>query len=121
MTPLALHACCGPCSLEPVRLLREQGFEPTIIWTNPNIQPVSEHLRRLDTLRSWAADVAHVDVIVAGDDRAAWERSVAPHGWTVTPAAGPATRCALARPAGLRPSVASRMCPPPLPSLLPAL
>ena len=80
MTPLALHACCGPCSLEPVRLLREQGFEPTIIWTNPNIQPVSEHLRRLDTLRSWAADVAHVDVIVAGDDRAAWERSVAPHG-----------------------------------------
>lgn len=47
-----------------VRLLREQGFEPTIIWTNPNIQPVSEHLRRLDTLRSWAADVAHVDVIV---------------------------------------------------------
>ena len=80
MTPLALHACCGPCSLEPVRLLREQGFEPTIIWTNPNIQPVSEHLRRLDTLRSWAADVAHVDVIVAGDDRAAWERSVASHG-----------------------------------------
>ncbi len=25
-TPLALHACCAPCSLEPVRLLREEGF-----------------------------------------------------------------------------------------------
>lgn len=79
MTPLALHACCGPCSLEPVRLLREQGFEPTIIWTNPNIQPLFEHERRLRTLEAWAADVAHVDVVVAADDREAWESSVAPH------------------------------------------
>lgn len=79
--PLALHACCGPCSLEPVKLLREQGFEPTIIWTNPNIQPVSEHELRLSTLRAWAADVAHVDVVVAGDDRGAWERAVSPRGF----------------------------------------
>ena len=39
MTRLLLHACCAPCSLEPVRLLEEEGFEPTICWTNPNIQP----------------------------------------------------------------------------------
>ena len=81
MTPLLLHACCGPCSLEPVRLLRAEGFEPTILWTNPNIQPLSEHVRRLDTLRAWASDVARVDVIVAGDDRAAWERACAPAGF----------------------------------------
>ena len=81
MTPLLLHACCGPCSLEPVRLLREEGFEPTILWTNPNIQPLSEHDLRLDTLLAWASDVAHVDVIVAGDDRAAWERACAPAGF----------------------------------------
>ena len=77
-TPLALHACCGPCSLEPVKLLREEGFEPTIIWSNPNIQPLAEHDLRLRTLRKWADEVAHVQVIVAGDDRDAWERSVAP-------------------------------------------
>ena len=81
MVPLLLHACCGPCSLEPVRLLREEGFEPTICWTNPNIQPVAEWRRRLDTLRFWADGVAHVEVIVAGDDREAWERSVAPAGF----------------------------------------
>lgn len=81
LIPLALHACCGPCSLEPLRLLREQGFEPTIIWSNPNIQPVAEHDLRLETLRAWAADVAHVDVVVATDDRAAWEHAVAPHGF----------------------------------------
>ena len=79
--PLMLHACCGPCSLEPVRLLREEGFEPVICWTNPNIQPVAEHDHRLRTLETWAHDVAHVDVVVAGDDREAWERLVAPHGF----------------------------------------
>lgn len=77
-TPLLLHACCGPCSLEPVRLLRAEGFEPTICWTNPNIQPMAEHDRRLETLQAWARDVAQVAVIVAGDDRDAWERAVAP-------------------------------------------
>ena len=77
-TPLLLHACCAPCSLEPLRLLREEGFEPTICWSNPNIQPLAEHEHRLETLLAWARDVAHVDVIVAGDDREAWERCVAP-------------------------------------------
>ena len=78
---LALHACCGPCSLEPVKLLRDHGYEPTIIWTNPNIQPMAEHELRLQTLQTWARDVARVDVIVAGDDRDAWESGVAPHGF----------------------------------------
>ena len=80
-TPLLLHACCGPCSLEPLRLLREEGFEPTICWTNPNIQPRAEHDLRLQTLQRWAEENADVRVIVAGDDRDAWERSVAPHGF----------------------------------------
>ena len=80
-TPLLLHACCGPCSLEPLRLLREEGFEPTICWTNPNIQPVAEHDLRLHTLMEWAKNVARVEVIVAGDNREAWEAGVAPAGF----------------------------------------
>lgn len=80
-TPLLLHACCGPCSLEPLRLLREEGFEPTICWTNPNIQPLEEHDLRLRTLMDWARDVAHVEVVIAGDDRERWERAVAPLGF----------------------------------------
>ena len=55
MTRLLLHACCAPCSLEPVRLLVGEGFEPTICWTNPNIQPAEEHERRLVELRRWCA------------------------------------------------------------------
>ena len=78
---LLLHACCGPCSLEPLRLLREEGFEPTICWTNPNIQPIAEHQLRLNTLLAWATEAAHVDVIIAGDDRMAWEKAAAPAGF----------------------------------------
>ena len=58
--------------------MREEGFEPTICWTNPNIQPIEEHEHRLKTLLTWAQEVAHVEVIVAGDPRESWERSVAP-------------------------------------------
>lgn len=79
--PLLLHACCGPCSLEPLRLLREEGYEPTVCWTNPNIQPLQEHDLRLRTLLDWAQNVSQVKVIVAADDRDAWERSVAPAGF----------------------------------------
>ncbi len=77
--PLAVHACCGPCSLEPVWLLREEGWEPTIFWCNPNIQPRAEHDRRLATLQEWAAGEG-IEVVVCADDRALWERAVAPRG-----------------------------------------
>ena len=79
MKPLLLHACCAPCSLEPVRLLREEGFEPTICWTNPNIQPRDEWQRRLDELRRWCAD-GGIELIEAGEDRERWEAGVAPLG-----------------------------------------
>ena len=76
---MLLHACCAPCSLEPVRLLREEGFEPTICWTNPNIQPRDEWQRRLDELRRWCAD-GDIELIEAGEDRDRWETGVAPLG-----------------------------------------
>lgn len=76
MTRLLLHACCAPCSLEPVRLLMEEGFAPTICWTNPNIQPRAEHDRRLDELRRWAV-ACDIPLICAGDDRARWDAGAA--------------------------------------------
>lgn len=96
--PLALHACCGPCSLEPVASLRDEGFEPVILWDNPNIQPVAEHDLRLATLLTWA-DVAGVAVVrcergagsgvnsalTPAEGRERWERVVAPHGFDRVP------------------------------------
>ena len=60
-------------------MLVEEGFEPTICWTNPNIQPAEEHERRLAELRRWTADNG-IPLIEADEDYAAWERSVAPIG-----------------------------------------
>lgn len=78
-TPLLLHACCGPCSLEPLRVLREQGFLPTIVYVNPNIQPHDEYVRRLETLRAWAAG-ENVEVVEGPYETERWEREVARYG-----------------------------------------
>ena len=73
MAKLMLHACCGPCSLEPVRLLRQEGFEPYICWANDNIQPASEYMLRLSTLKTWAEE-EHIEVIETAYEPEAWEK-----------------------------------------------
>lgn len=73
---ILLHACCGPCSLEPVRLLREQGHDLTIAFMNSNIQPREEYDHRLETLRAWAANEG-LPVIEGPYDDAAWKQAVA--------------------------------------------
>ncbi len=51
---ILLHACCGPCSLEPVRHLLEEGHTLTIAYINSNIEPKEEYEHRLETLLNWA-------------------------------------------------------------------
>lgn len=51
---LALHACCGPCLLEPFDALVAEGYDPVIVFANPNIEPKEEYALRLATLRSYA-------------------------------------------------------------------
>lgn len=51
---MLLHACCGPCSLEPVRVLRERGVQPDVFYSNSNIAPHDEYAHRLDTIKRWA-------------------------------------------------------------------
>jgi epoxyqueuosine reductase len=41
-----VHMCCGPCSISVIRALREEGFEPTGFFYNPNIHPLTEYLAR---------------------------------------------------------------------------
>ena len=74
---LLLHACCGPCSLEPTRLFAEEGWDVTIHYANSNIQPDAEYARRLAELESWAR-AAGIPVIEDERDVDAWERAVAP-------------------------------------------
>lgn len=71
---LLLHACCGPCSLEPARLLKAAGHDITIYYANSNIHPAEEYEHRLATLRAWAAD-AGFEVLEGPYDPATWEAS----------------------------------------------
>ncbi|MEW6547164.1 MAG: epoxyqueuosine reductase QueH [Bacillota bacterium] len=63
---LLLHTCCGPCSIYPLDVLREEGHEVSACYCNPNIHPYREWEKRLDTLREYLATVG-VDLRV--DDR----------------------------------------------------
>ncbi len=56
---ILVHVCCGPCSLYPVTLLKKQGYEPELLFYNPNLYPEDEVVRRLDAARQAAA---HLEV-----------------------------------------------------------
>jgi hypothetical protein len=43
---LLLHICCGPCSTEVIRRLKDE-YEVVGFFYNPNISPEEEHARRL--------------------------------------------------------------------------
>ena len=45
---ILLHSCCAPCLVHPLDDLTSQGHQVTALFFNPNIQPYSEFLRRLD-------------------------------------------------------------------------
>ena len=69
---LLLHACCGPCSLEPTRLLKAAGHDITIYYANSNIHPAEEYQHRLATLRAWAS-AEGFDVLEGPYEPASWE------------------------------------------------
>ena len=54
---ILLHICCGPCSTYPIKQLREEGFQVTGFWYNPNIHPWQEHQRRRESLEKYAEAV----------------------------------------------------------------
>lgn len=45
---ILLHSCCGPCSSYCIKALSEK-FLVTVHWFNPNIHPIEEYQKRLET------------------------------------------------------------------------
>lgn len=60
---LLLQVCCGPCTVYPLEVLRDKGFEVTGYFYNPNIHPYREFKRRLTTLETYAGE-SNLPVIV---------------------------------------------------------
>ncbi|NTU70791.1 MAG: epoxyqueuosine reductase QueH [Coriobacteriia bacterium] len=74
---LLLHACCGPCLIEPLEALAEEADHVTIVFANSNIHPADEYERRRDTLAAHAKRLG-VEVVELEYDPESWARIVAP-------------------------------------------
>lgn len=69
---LLLHACCGPCLTYPLSILIDK-FDITVCYINPNIRPVDEYNRRLQTLKRFVDEYSKdrnikVNLYIANDD-----------------------------------------------------
>jgi len=62
---LLLHMCCAPCSVYPVNILQEKGFELKGLFYNPNIHPLDEFQRRMENVVKFShikdMDVDYID------------------------------------------------------------
>ncbi len=76
---ILLHVCCAPCSTYTINRLREQVWDVTGYWYNPNIHPFSEHERRRETLVQYAAQVNLPVQWEAGYDVIAFMRAIHEH------------------------------------------
>ncbi len=76
---LALHACCGPCLLEPFDALVAEGHEVVVVYANPNIHPSEEYARRLGVLVAHAAE-AGIEVVELDYDPSRWAAGPGVHG-----------------------------------------
>ena len=74
---LLLHACCGPCLIEPLDALRAEADSVTVVFANPNIHPAEEYAHRRDVMAEYAANEG-VDVIELPYDVASWLVAVGP-------------------------------------------
>lgn len=54
-TKLLLHICCAPCLIYPLERLRQQGFEVTGLFYNPNVHPFSEYMNRRHSVEHYSA------------------------------------------------------------------
>lgn len=51
---ILLHVCCGPCTVYPLKKLREEGHQVEGLFFNPNIHPFKEFKRRIAALREFS-------------------------------------------------------------------
>jgi len=53
---ILLHTCCGPCTVYPLKKLRQDSHRVHGYFSNPNIHPFTEWQKRKDTLLQYARD-----------------------------------------------------------------
>lgn len=80
MEKVLLHSCCAPCSAAILEWMGQNGYEPVILFYNPNIFPEEEYLRRKNEIVRYAHETGVAIVDLDGDNAGGpWEQQHA--GW----------------------------------------
>ncbi|MFH1639662.1 MAG: epoxyqueuosine reductase QueH [Chloroflexota bacterium] len=76
---LLIHGCCAHCTAYTTRYFRDEGYEISTFWYNPNIHPFLEHQSRLKALTTLAGEMDFPLIVSDGYDMPAFLRRVSPH------------------------------------------
>ncbi|MFC1903799.1 epoxyqueuosine reductase QueH [Chloroflexota bacterium] len=79
MKSVLIHCCCAHCAAYTIEHWREQGYDASALWYNPNIHPYTEHQNRLEAMKSLAQEMNFPLVVTDGYDMMAYFRQVAGH------------------------------------------
>ena len=74
---ILMHTCCGPCTIYPLEVLRDEGNDVMGFFYRHNIHPYTECLRRQETLEQFAAHQKLRVIIQDGYDLEGFIRNVA--------------------------------------------
>ena len=74
-----LHCCCAHCAAYTVDYWRQQEYEVSALWYNPNIHPYTEHQHRLEAMKSLAQQVSLPLIVAEGYDIIDYFRQVVGH------------------------------------------
>lgn len=72
---ILLHCCCAPCSTTCVERLIEEGYEVILFFSNDNIFPKEEYLKRFNELIKLAS-FHNLEVIKDNYDHTSWLEKV---------------------------------------------
>ena len=75
---ILLHVCCGPCSTASIERLLDEGYEPVLFFSDSNIFPYGEFMKRYSNLLI-AADHYGLEVILDDWRHDDWREAVKGH------------------------------------------
>jgi predicted adenine nucleotide alpha hydrolase (AANH) superfamily ATPase len=79
MKSVLVHICCAHCAAYTIEYWRQQGYETSAYWYNPNIHPYQEHQQRLESMQSLAQQTNLPLFIEEGYDFIEYFRRVVGH------------------------------------------
>ena len=79
MKKVLVHVCCAHCAAYTVEHWRQQEWEVSGYWYNPNIHPYTEHQQRLESMKSLAQEIDLPLIVAEGYDIIKYFRKVVGH------------------------------------------